>query len=265
VSFATARLLPKDIFGQNGWIRTCRPKASHHVETVGEILTFKYEGARPARREKIRQGHSGSRKPRNTCLMCNTGWMSRLEQANIYTLSRLVTGKPCLLTPFDQWLLASLFCLITIRLEFTDLEMQGVPREDRSTLMMRACPPFDTWRIWIAQYIGTNPEDHWSGHFGLQMVSSPNEAPRPHKCNTQVTTMVIGKLCFHAVSSSVMKVPLGYDGVDIRQIWPASNFDIDSRLLPALDEADVIHLHEALPASLKAVTPPRPLDTPAAD
>jgi hypothetical protein len=106
------------------WLDTyLPPKASHHVETVGEILTFKYEGARPARREKIRQGHSGSRKPRNTCLMCNTGWMSRLEQANIYTLSRLVTGKPCLLTPFDQWLLASLFCLITIPLEFTDLEM----------------------------------------------------------------------------------------------------------------------------------------------
>ncbi|MGY4428494.1 hypothetical protein ACVWWO_000971 [Bradyrhizobium sp. F1.13.1] len=236
----------------------CRRKLATTWKPFGEILTFKYEGAGPARREKLRQGHTGSRKPRNTCLKCNGGWMSRLEQANIYTLSRLITGKSCLITPIDQWLLASLFCLITIRLEFTDVQMQGVPREDRFTLMLRGHPPFKTWRIWIAQYIGANPEDHWGRHFGLQMVSSPDDAPRPHKCNTQVTTMVIGKLCFHAVSSSVMGVPQGYEGVDIHQIWPTSNFDIDSRSLPVLDEAQVIHLHEALPASLKVVAPSRP-------
>lgn len=87
----------------------------------------------------------------------------------------------------------------------------------------------------------------------MQIVSSPNDVPRPHKCNTQVTTMVIGKLCTHLVSSSVMPVSLGYDGVRLQRIWPPTNLNLDSRLLPPLNEVEVVHLHEALAASLKTV------------
>jgi hypothetical protein len=131
--------------------------------------------------------------------------------------------------------------------------MQGVPAEDRRHLMMMGNTPFNTWRIWIAQYDGEYPGDHWSRHFGMQVVSSPDHVLRPHKCNTQVTTMVIGKLCTHIVSSSVMPVPLGYDGVALTSIWPAGPFDIDSSLLPSITETEVVHLHESLAASMKAV------------
>lgn len=227
------------------------PKAHEHLEIVGDILTFNYTGAGPSRREIKRQGSAGSRKPRNTCAACNHGWMSRLEQANIPTVSRLLIGYPVLLTPLDQWLLASLLCLITIRLEFTDLQMQGIPIEDRQTLIHSGAPPFDTWCIWIAQYCGENPGDHWSKHFGMQIVSSPDKVTRLHECNTQVTTMVLGKLCTHLVSSSVMPVPRGYHGVRLQRIWPPSDLNLDSRLLPSLNEAEVVHLHEALAASLK--------------
>jgi len=55
------------------------------------------------------------------------------------------------------------------------------------------------------------------------------------------------------LSSSVISVPGGYHGIDIHQIWPPSSHDIDSRWLPILDEAEVVHLHEALPASLKTL------------
>jgi hypothetical protein len=220
---------------------------------VGEILTFEPKAAGPAPYKITRQGHAGSRKPRNTCIKCNGGWMSRLEQSNMARMSSLILGKPVLLTTMDQWLLSALLCLITIRLEFTDLEMQGVPVEDRRQLMFTGHPPFDSWRIWIAKFGGANPEDHWSRHFGMQVVSSPNEIFRPHKCNTQVTTMVIGELCVHLVSSSAMPVPRGYSGVVLTSLWPPSNFDIDSRLIPFLDDADVVHLHESFAASIKTV------------
>jgi len=105
-------------------------------------------------------------------------------------MSALIAGKPALLTTTDQWLLSAVLCLITIRLEFTDPQMQGVPADERRFLMERGHTPFDTWRIWIAKYDGENPEDHWSRHFGMQVVSSVDEISRPHKCNTQVTTMV---------------------------------------------------------------------------
>jgi len=230
------------------------PKASHHQETVGEILTFESKADGPARRESIRQGHVGSRKPRNTCAKCNAGWMSRIEQSNIPVVSRLITGKPTILRPMDQWLLASLVCLITIRLEFIDREMQGVPVKDRHTLATTCSPPLDgSWRIWIANYSGEYPNDNWSRHFGLQVVSSPEQMLRPHKCNTQITTMVIGRLCMHLVSSSAMPIPLGYSGIKLTNIWPPHKFDIDSRFLPTLDEVEVVHLHEALPASMQTV------------
>jgi hypothetical protein len=226
-------------------------KASHHQELVGEILTFESKADGPTPRKITRQGHAGSRKPRNTCTKCNGGWMSRLEQSNIVRMSALILGQPVLLTPMDQWLLSALLCLITIRLEFTDLEMQGVPAADRRQLMSTGYPPFDTWRIWIARFSGANPEDHWSRHFGMQVVSSPNEIFRPHKCNTQVTTMVIGELCAHLVSSSVMPVPRGYTGIELTNIWPPSDFDIDSRAIPFLNDAEIVHLHESFAASIK--------------
>ena len=177
--------------------------------------------------------------------------MSRLEQSNIARMSALILGQPVLLTTMDQWLLSALLCLITIRLEFTDLEMQGVPVAERRELMATGHAPFDTWRIWIARFGGQNPHDHWSRHFGMQVVSSPDEMFRPHKCNTQVTTMVIGELCAHLVSSSAMPVPRGYSGVELTPIWPPTDFDIDSRAIPFLNDADVVHLHESLAASMK--------------
>jgi hypothetical protein len=164
-------------------------------------------------------------------------------------MSALISGQLVLLTPVDQWLLSALLCLITIRLEFTNLEMQGVPVADRRQLMSTGYPPFDTWRIWIARFGGANPEDHWSRHFGMQVVSSPKEIFRPHKCNTQVTTMVIGQLCAHLVSSSVMPIPAGYTGVELTAIWPPSDFGIDSRAIPFLEDAEIVHLHESFAAS----------------
>lgn len=50
-----------------------------------------------------------------------------------------------------------------------------------------------------------------------------------------------------------MPIPLGYHGIELTKIWPPRRFDIDSRFLPTLDEAEVVHLHEALPASMEAV------------
>lgn len=177
--------------------------------------------------------------------------MSRIEQSNIAQMSELILGRPVVLTPLDQWLLAALLCLITIRLEFTDRQMQAVPVEERKYLMRNGHPPFDTWRIWLAYYQGDRPEDHWARHFGMQVVSSPNAISRPHKCNTQVTTMVIGKLCVHLASSSVMPIPPGYEGVALSRIWPPPAGHIDTQFIEVLDDDEIVQLHESLAASLK--------------
>jgi hypothetical protein len=229
------------------------PRADYHQVVSGEFITFQPKVSGQVFRTTKHNGHAGSRKPRNTCADCNGGWMSRIEQSNVSAMSALITGRATLLTPIDQWLLACLLCLITIRLEFTDRETQAVPVEERNMLRTSGAPPFDSWRIWIAKYAGENPEDHWSRHAGMHVVSSPDEVFGPHKCNAQVSTMVIGKLCAHLVSSSAMPVPGGYHGVELTRIWPAGHFHINSSLLPTLDEDEIVLLHESFPASLKTI------------
>ena len=50
-----------------------------------------------------------------------------------------------------------------------------------------------------------------------------------------------------------MSMPLGYEGVALTRIWPPSQLNIDTRFLPGLQGIEVIHLHEAIAASLKTV------------
>ena len=54
-------------------------------------------------------------------------------------MSALITDRPIVLTTIAQRLLAALLCLITVRWEFTNPEMQGVPAADRKTISRRAC------------------------------------------------------------------------------------------------------------------------------
>jgi hypothetical protein len=132
--------------------------------------------------------------------------------------------------------------------------MQGVPAEDRKTLMTTGTVPPNTWKIWIARYHDdADPEDHWTGHLGMQIVSDPAHAFRPHKCNTQVTTMVMGKFLAHLVSSTELPIPGGYSDVRLTRIWPTGSFDIDSSAMGTLNKFDATDLHESLARSFKAV------------
>ncbi|WP_426615752.1 hypothetical protein [Bradyrhizobium sp. McL0616] len=228
-------------------------KATHHEVHVGKLETFVSAAEGPSPQTQVRQGRAGARKPRNVCLACNGGWMSRIEQLTKPTLSALILGSPILLRPADQWWLASLITLITIRMEFTAPQMQAVPVADRQTLMVTGAAPLHSWKIWIAQFADPQSDDFWTGHLGMQLVSSPAEVFRPHKCNAQVTTMVIGKFIAHVASSSVMSIPDGYSGIGLAKIWPTGQFDISSTSLPTLNRVEAIHLHESWAASLKPV------------
>jgi hypothetical protein len=44
------------------------------------------------------------------------------------------------------------------------------------TLMTTETVPLNTWKIWIARYEDhESPEDHWSGHLGMQLVSDAHQ------------------------------------------------------------------------------------------
>jgi hypothetical protein len=180
--------------------------------------------------------------------------MSRIESAAIPGTGPLLLGNGVLLDTYAQRALATLLSLIVIRLEFTEILTQAIPPEDRTQLKETFLPPWH-WRIWIARYPGENSEMHRCSHTGFQFVSIPTESPGPVKCNTQVTTLVIGQLYAHVFSSTVWRDFSGYEGINFRQIWPPSQYDINPRLLPEISDADIVLVGEALAREMPYVQP----------
>jgi hypothetical protein len=231
------------------WLNRIMPyTATHHEETTGYFSTFEPEVPGPPQTKRERQGHARSRKPRNTCLKCNGGWMNGIEDAAIPVASPLILGDNDFhLADHGQRLLAAFLCLISMRMQFLG-SMRPIPQSDRRYLKDHHQPP-PLWVIWIARFDGEKPDDHWSRFCGLQVVSEFESTPADkigvEYCNTQCTTMVIGKLCAHLFSSTVSPV-LGYDGIRLTKIWPPSGYDINTRFLPGIDDEHVVWLHEAL-------------------
>jgi hypothetical protein len=174
--------------------------------------------------------------------------MSGIESDAIPVTSPLITGVDLMLDEIGQRKLALLLCLITMRTEFLS-NMRAIPESDRRFLMeRRELPPL--WSIWITKYGGDKSAENWSRYTGMQIalesaakLQPPNEVG-PYHCNSQCTTMVIGKLCAHVFSSTVTPI-LGYSGVRLTRIWPLTGLAIDSRFLPVLDDKQVVWLHEA--------------------
>jgi hypothetical protein len=225
------------------WLNRFLPRtATHHEQEVGKFYTFKPRMQTPAYSLRIRAGHARSRRPRNTCAPCNSGWMSGIESMALPCGSRLIRGLPVIMRPFDQRVVAALFALIATRLEFAGLYCAVSP-QDRDWLRMHREPTTD-WRIWIATYAGDRPHDHWSKNYSAQLVSEPTDKVDPEHCNVMVATFVMGKLCAHMFYSPVKDFQ-GYEGVTLAQIWPPRRFDLDTRFLPELSDEEVISLHEA--------------------
>lgn len=234
------------------WIKKFLPTVAHsHVHTVGSTDPLDPSGGKGIVRRRVRQGHAGSRKLRNTCKSCNSGWMSRLENAAMPVAGPLIQNQGRLIQTFEQRILAAFLCLITLRVEFTNLSTQTTTSEDREWLMKNFEPP-EHWKIWIANYVGKDPEVDWCRHFGMDLVFNPVHDGKPPKCNTQTTTIVIGHLCAHIFSSTALDVR-GYEPLNFPPIWPPRNFDMDWGYVLHISPPDVLNLSEALAKSFQPV------------
>ncbi len=68
----------------------------------------------------------------------------------------------------------------------------------------------------------------------------------PEYSNTQVTTLIVGKLCAHLFSSTVWTDFPGYEEPKLSSIWPQGHFDIDTGALPGIAAKLVPWLHETI-------------------
>ena len=66
------------------WTEAILPAtATHHEQVIGEFATFIPKVGGPPQFRKRKEGHVGTRKPRNTCKKCNGVWMRHIEEATM--------------------------------------------------------------------------------------------------------------------------------------------------------------------------------------
>lgn len=234
------------------WLSKIRkPLAASHTQVTGEFLSRPGLGNRPIVRN-IHQGHAGSRKIKTVCQICNNGWMSQIEEAAKDAAVPLILDRESKLTSDQQRELARWFTLMTMMVEFTDPATAALTGKDRTFFKINRDPP-PNFKMWIGRYIGKHPEQHWCRHIGMNMSLTPEPSDDPYKCNTQVTTIVLGALCIHTYSSTVDPDFPGYVGAPIEQIWPLREQIIQWPLLVGLNDNNIIALAESLGAHTKPV------------
>jgi hypothetical protein len=179
-------------------------------------------------------------------MRCNGMWMSRLEQLAMRFTAPLILGYAPILTPFGQYVVSALLCLIAMRLEFLG-DMRAISIEDRDWLRYYS-EPNQNWKIWIAHFDGSDQDQHWSRTYGIQHGgSTPPDSVGPGYCDTRISTLVMGQLCAHIFYSQDTELAskIAYDGIQLMQLWPASQFDLHTIGMHGLSGRDVLWLHEA--------------------
>jgi hypothetical protein len=204
---------------------------------------------------KIKAGSVANRRPRNTCFECNNGWMRSIEEYARPYITALMLGDRQLLEAPHQYALAAFLSLVTTRIDISNKTARAVPPSDYQHLIQHREPGAD-WKIWIMRYIDGPGDDYAYRHFPMAMKELPRKmletlspqqlSARAEDCNTQVTTIVVGRLCAHIFSTTAYRDFAGYLEPPMCQIWPITGLYIDTGFLPDIDASTATWLHETI-------------------
>lgn len=236
------------------WLKEInQPEVTSHTQVLAN--TDHRNPAAPTPEVRRRQGHSGTRTARKVCKTCNNGWIERLEERVRGPVTKLMQGEPITLDLDTQRLLAAWLTLVTMMVEFTDLGTLASTPESYAYLYQIGEPP-PGWKVWMAKYSGDAPGDHVVRHLGLQLTPFPDVSVKAYKCDTQVTTFVIERLCAHTFCSTQFSGTEGDDYVliDLPQIWPPTGSAIDWASTRQLTDSGVVSLATAI----LGIIPPAP-------
>lgn len=193
----------------------------------------------------FKQGHPGSRKIRNVCCSCNTGWMSRLEEKAKPYLAALMKNEEIILDTDIQRIISSWIVMTSIMGEFTDIKTVSIPTLHRSMLMETEYPP-EGWKIWIGWYRGLEWEQRYR-HYGCASVSREQLGKVQPEFNTQHSTFVFGELLIHAISTTLPGYNINFTGMierKLRCIWPIKEEYINWPPRTALTDEDAMNISD---------------------
>jgi hypothetical protein len=159
---------------------------------------------------QIRSGSVQSGRVRRVCLSCNTGWMSDLQEQAKHTLLPLILGQSSALHRKAQTTLSSWIAMFVMVAEFLDKTgtRVAISPEDRLFLKNNLVAP-PNMRVWIGYF----EKKHWKGVWVHATFPISDEDHLPQRStlgvdfpNTQTTTLVIGKLYIHVLSSEIVSI-----------------------------------------------------------
>src|SRR5258708_17123026 len=101
--------------------------AQYHEQRISGFSTFQSDVPGPGMWERVGTGPLQKRRPRNTCVSCNGGWMSLIESAALPVVSPLILGKRSFLDLRAQQKLASVLTLSLMRIELISRGMRSIP------------------------------------------------------------------------------------------------------------------------------------------
>jgi hypothetical protein len=185
------KLTKEHVFGK--WIKKAvvnpHPRTDHFVFINGAP---KVPGA------FNRPGAPHSKHLKVVCRTCNNGWMSALQANAKEHVLGLLRGELDINAKDNMKHIASYAAMVTMVLEFSDLNTLTVPQEERSYLRDKWAPP-ENWQIFAGRSIDINQTGaiwHTAGLFPLpkpgdEVLQGPN---------VQVTTVIFGQSFIQTIS-----------------------------------------------------------------
>ncbi|WP_156370339.1 hypothetical protein [Novosphingobium sp. Leaf2] len=146
---------------------------------------------------KFKQGNLGNQTYSRVCKRCNSGWMKRIQDDVIPTLTPLIKGEWHDMNVIDANRIA-LWTAVTATVIAMSQDTCGVTTQDRQYFFKnQGVPP--KWTVWIGRISGV-PEISYCNR--VLAVRSQFQSPQIQtEPNTLVTTIEIGQVLLHCVSA----------------------------------------------------------------
>jgi hypothetical protein len=206
------------------WLRDYIPRTMTEHRTRSALVHLDKEEASIQRRT----GDPHSRRIRCVCEPCNNEWMSQLQEDVKPFLVPMLKGEKTSLRLRGQTVLAAWITMTVMVAEHVDRRMVAVPSSDRHYLREHRKAPLH-WRIWIGRH---QAETHPLFTHNVLPFAPKEEVEAlaipvtDRAANTQTTTICVGNLLIHVMSSVVAhsiirrwRLPLPVRA-GMAQIWP---------------------------------------------
>ena len=170
---------------------------------------------------KTTRGSTSTRTIRKVCGKCNSGWMSRLEEAARPSLTAMMYSKQLVLDRQQQANIAAWTAMTSMVAEFTDIPNMAIPKIHRESLRVTGMPP-DGWTIWATscEDIGLIPGYHHTGAATATKLPKYEARLKPQTQTTMLGMHTLALLAISTVSDLPQMQTLANNVQGMTQIWP---------------------------------------------